>query len=98
MMINNHRLYYKACDIPEPHFLLTFLGWIYRMFLLLTARLNSPFYPRVSYAIIKRDVTAGVHSCAILGYFTIVTYGISQCIREHAASALFCVTYFSEIA
>ena len=59
---------------------------------------NSPFYPRVTYAIIERDVTAGVHSCAMLGYFTIVTYEHSQCKRAHAAIALYRVTYFSEYA
>ena len=57
---------------------------------------NRPFYPRVTYVIIERDVTAGVHSCAILGYLTITTYGHSQYIRVHAATALYRVTYFSE--
>ena len=59
---------------------------------------NSPFYPHVTCAMIERDVTAGVHSCAILGYFTIATCGHSQCIRAHAAAALYRVTYFSEYA
>ena len=47
---------------------------------------------------IEHDVTAGVHSCAILGYFTIATYGHSQCIRVHAAATLYHVTCFSEYA
>ena len=62
------------------------------------ANFASPFYPHVTCAMIERDVTAGVHSCAILGYFTIATYGHSQCIRAHAAAALYRVTYFSEYA
>ena len=39
--------------------------------------LNRPFHVKqwnVSAVIIKRDVTAGVHSLAVLGYFTILVY------------------------
>ena len=59
---------------------------------------NSPFYPRVTYAIIQRDIMAGVHSCTMLGYFIVVTYGHSLCKRAHAASTLYRITYFSEYA
>ena len=39
---------------------------------------NSPFHVRyqgIHYSIIERDVTAGVHSVAVLGYLSTAFYG-----------------------
>ena len=44
----------------------------------LILKYNSPFHVdqwNVEGLLIKRDVTAGVHSSAILGYFNITDYG-----------------------
>ncbi len=50
---------------------------------------NSPFHVRlrnVLCAVIERDVTSGVHSCAILGYFTIAANGKSYLLSHVVTS------------